>query len=79
VSHHKKASRTPIRCGGPRKARPRPLEAYQEAIHPETLRRIVRATIDQHVDRDRLARLQMVEKEERMLEIFAVQASGRDR
>jgi hypothetical protein len=37
----------------------------------------VRATIDQHVDRDRLARLRMVEKEERrMLEIFAVQASG---
>ncbi len=33
-----------------------------DAIHPETLRRIVRATIDQHVDRDRLARLRMVEK-----------------
>ncbi len=37
MSHHKKAFRTPIGCGGyparrARKARPRPLEAYQEAI-----------------------------------------------
>ena len=47
-----------------------------DAIHPDTLRTIVRDAIERHVDHDRLAGLQMVEAEERrMLQMFAAQAA----